>query len=126
MKKDKVVFLIQEAMGSYKLLIQYIGADADKILLKWPDCFLSYITDERLFEKDIAILICHPIKIIIDVLVALRKKKYNDECNSQDADDLLKKTSNPVVIKLSLIEIANNHIKKLIEHGENIKEIPND
>ncbi len=123
MKKEKVLNLVNEAMDSYKLLISIVGKDANMILIKWPDTFQSYLTDDKLFEKDIAILICNPIKTIIDVLVALLQKKYNIECSSEDAEKLLKFASDdPILIKSSLIKIANSHIRELVKNGENLKE----
>jgi len=119
MDKTETLKLIKEALHSYRILHRYMGNDADRMLLKWPDAFESYLTDEKLFKKDIALLICVPVKAVIEFLVEIRNKKYKDGIDMKEVEDVMKLAEHdPLTIKTTLVRICNEHFTSLQNRGE--------
>jgi len=119
MDKTEALNLVKEALHSYRMLHKYMGSDANGMLLKWPDAFESFLTDEKLFKKDIALLICIPIKTIIEFLVQMRNEKYKDGINTKEVEDVMKLSEyDPLTVKTTLVRIAEGHLQSLHNRGE--------
>jgi hypothetical protein len=105
-----VLQLIHEAQDSFRLLIKYLGqvdTKANFLLLKWPDVFSAYFEDNiPQFTKDINQLICLPIKVLVESLIAYVEKEAK-----------AKKTTIPNLkeeIKLAQFRYTQNDKKALI------------
>ena len=115
--------LFEEALDSFKTLIGCVGNEtkANILFLKWPDAILSYLREDGNYEEDIAILICAPIKSIIEGLIIYNNEHGGNDKTIKDEVIAIMKTAknDPVAAKKGLIKICNRVIVSLKSRGLN-------
>lgn len=120
---NNVKITVDECKHSVILLMQYAGGyntHCNMILLKWPDLFDAFISDDEIkFNEDAAVLICLPLKIIAESLFqACQMFDSIDNKVSEDINEvMLMHKKDPIEAKASLIAICNSLISKLRKIG---------
>ena len=121
-------FLIKEAQDSFRILIQFIGmldSKANFLFLKWPDAMQSLISgDMDLFRKDMAILICQPLRILALSLREYASTKLVKSGTTQDIELVVEQALiDPMATKKALIAICNTEVFLLKAAGQPIEPI---
>jgi NACalpha-BTF3-like transcription factor len=121
--------LIKEAQNSFKILLKYLGildSRANILFLKWPDAMQSLISgDKAMFNKDMAILICQPLRVLACALHEYSNNEFKKQNSSEDIELIMEQAIfDPIKTKQALIRICNTEIFLLKSNGKQLEEIP--